>query len=330
MRGEYDMERNENSTRPRLLIGDVLDQLRILDNGIIQTCVTSPPYWNLRDYGVEGQIGLEPTPEEYIERMVVIFNEVRRVLRSEGTLWLNMGDCYAANTGFGLDTNQDGGKRKATTAFKTNVIHPIKPKNLMGMPWRLALALQAAGWWLRSDIIWSKPNPMPESVSDRPTKAHEYICLLTKSSRYYYDPEAIKRPVTGNAHSRGNGLHPKLAPAGSGIKANESWSAATNKLVSSRNARTVWTIPTQPYPEAHFATFPEAIPERCIKAGSRRGEMVLDPFAGSGTTLAVASRLGRSSIGIELNPEFAALARKRCHIDSQSLESFEHPVGVSA
>jgi DNA modification methylase len=223
-------------------------------------------------------------------------------------------------------------RAEASRKPRFNTPEGLKPKDLVGIPWRLAFALQDAGWYLRSDIIWSKPNPMPESVTDRPTKAHEYIFLLTKSAKYFYNADAIKEAATGNAHARGNGVNPKAKMPGANSRVhvthtgakpqsrqNESFSAAVCGLVDERNARTVWTIGTQPYAEAHFATFPEELPRRCIMAGSREGDTVLDPFLGSGTTAAVAVRLGRQYIGIELNEDYAELAKKRIAAETPSL-----------
>ena len=291
--------------------GDARDVLLTLADESVQTVVTSPPYWGLRDYGVDGQIGLEPTPELYVENMVSIFREVRRVLRSDGTLWLNMGDSYAgsgAGGGGNRKGNEHGQHNAVAKKGRPSALPTHKPKDLVGIPWRLAFALQADGWYLRSDIIWSKPNPMPESVQDRPTKAHEYIFLLTKSARYYYDAEAIREPAqdwglrdrtNGKYHNEGTGLTPH-----SGL-------ANSNNAESGRNKRSVWEIPTQPYSGAHFATFPEALVRPCILAGTSEAGVVLDPFAGSGTTLAVATSLGRKSIGIELSDEYMEIARKR-------------------
>jgi len=300
----------------RIITADVLDGLAMLDDESVQCVVTSPPYWGLRDYGVEGQLGLESTPEEYVEKMVAVFREVRRVLRADGTLWLNMGDCYASGGAIGqqrvagrpeLPNAPSGwGKREEWGTVPT-AVSGLKPKDLIGQPWRLAFALQADGWWLRSDIIWAKPNPMPESVTDRPTKAHEYIFLMTKAARYFYDADAVRedgaRYQWNTQKFKGGDItrHPG-STCGSEI--------ADTSI--GRNLRTVWTIPTQPYPEAHFATFPTALPERCIRAGSRPGDTVLDPFAGSGTTLMVARGLGRTAIGIELNPEYVELIERRC------------------
>ena len=307
-----------------ILEGDALLRLRGLAAESVQCCVTSPPYWGMRDYGVECQLGLERTPQEYIEKMVSVFREVRRVLRSDGTLWLNMGDSYAAGGNGGHHKNEtfhghndrDGdmtGRRKIAPAG-------LKPKDLVMMPARLALALQSDGWYLRQDIIWSKPNPMPESVRDRCTKAHEYLFLLSRSERYFYSFDAMQEQVTGGAHARGNGVNPKAGkwktPDGMRPRQNESFSAAVNELVDSRNRRSVWTIPTEACPEAHFATFPTALVEPCILAGSREGDMVLDPFSGSGTTGLVALRYGRRYLGIELNPGYVEMSRRRILADN--------------
>ena len=259
-----------------------------LRDGCVQCVVTSPPYFGLRDFGVRGQIGLEPTPDEYVAQIVAVFREVRRVLADDGVLWLNLGDSHA-----------------------TNVLGGAKPKDMLGIPWRVAFALQADGWYLRSDIIWHKPNPMPESVTDRPTKAHEYLFLLAKSERYYYDADAIKEPVTGGSHRRGSGVTPKSHSPGAGVKANTNYHAAMTDLVDERNKRSVWSILSQAYQGAHFATMPEALVEPCILAGSRPGDRVFDPFIGSGTVGAVAERLGRQWVGLDLNPAYHALAKKR-------------------
>jgi DNA modification methylase len=336
-----------------VLQGDAAAMLRTLPENSVQCCVTSPPYWGLRDYGVEGQIGLEKTPELFIAAMVDVFAEVRRVLRKDGTCWMNLGDSYANDGKWG---GSSGGKHVEALHGNTGIGRQkvntgLKPKDLVGMPWRVAFALQSDGWYLRSDIIWSKPNPMPESVTDRPTKSHEYLFLLTKSDRYYYDAEAIKEPVTGNAHGRGSGVNPKCAgwAAGPGShsvlkhaksggsykgktpgrnsrvntsrtgndpqpRQNESFSAAVKGLVDSRNKRSVWTVPTYAFPEAHFATYPPDLIRPCILAGSKPGDAVLDPFGGSGTTGAVALELGRFAIMIELNPEYADMIRRRCRM----------------
>lgn len=323
--------------KTKIITGDSLKTLRALPDESVQTCVTSPPYWGLRDYGVKGQLGLEPTPDAYVARMVEIFHEVRRVLKNDGTLWLNLGDSYA---GGGPHHGQKSlGKSGTNRGTHTAEYHApgLKPKDLVGIPWRVAFALQADGWYLRSDIIWHKPNPMPESVTDRPTKAHEYLFLLAKSERYFYDAEAVKEPATGTAHDRarkdrpdkwpnawsaesgrhdgiGNGrftAKTKVSASGSGVKYNESFNAAITRTVERRNRRTVWKIATAPYKGAHFATFPPKLIEPCILAGSRPGDVVLDPFAGACTTGLVAQEHGRQFIGIELNPEYVEMGKKR-------------------
>lgn len=288
--------------------GDVLDRIREIPDESVHCVITSPPYWGLRDYGFAGQIGLEATPEAYVARMVEIFREVRRVLRSDGTCWLNIGDSYTSG---GRATRAPDrkylGPRESEVRAATP--HGLKPKELVGIPWRIAFALQSEGWWLRSDIIWAKPNAMPESVADRPTLAHEYLFLLTKAGRYYYDADAIRERGVDLARQRrdriggANGHKVRHSP-GSMIGAS-----------TTRNARSVWSITTEPYTEAHFATFPPELPRRCIAAGCPPGGVVLDPFAGVGTTVMVALRLGRSAIGIELNPEYAAMARRRIVAD---------------
>lgn len=271
--------------RVRILEGDVREQLKTLPDGSVHCCVTSPPYWGLRDYGVPGQLGSEKTPAEYVAVMVAVFREVRRVLRDDGTLWLNMGDTYA--TFKGSCHNPGGGENSLGKHLKAAGVIPtgrasanrmltpgtegLKPKDLIGIPWRLAFALRADGWWLRQDIIWQKPNPMPESVTDRCTKAHEYVFLLTKSAHYFYDAEAVKEPQTGTAHSRGQGTAQKEEVPGRGTKSNTSFNrvmTAYTEVPGGRNKRSVWTIPTQAYHGAHFATFPEALVEPCILAGT--------------------------------------------------------------
>jgi len=312
-----------------ILIGDVRARLRELPAESLQCVVTSPPYWGLRDYGVEGQIGLEPTVDEWVATLVDVFSEVRRVLKADGTCWINLGDSYV---GSGLY----GGKRPAvagTLSFRGAVgsgrvtCTGLKSKDLVGQPWRLAFALQTDGWFLRQDIIWHKPNPMPESVSDRCTKAHEYIFLFTKSAQYYFDAQAIEEPTNGNAHARGHGVNPKALGANSRIhrdrdpahqspakvraKQNRSFSAAVHSLVERRNKRSVWTIATEAYSQAHYATFPRDLVRPCILAGSRIGDTVLDPFGGSGTTASVSLEYGRNAILIDLNPANETLMRDR-------------------
>lgn len=277
----------------RVLVGDVRDGLRTLPDNSVHCCVTSPPYWGLRDYGVAGQMGLEATPEEFTAAMVAVFEEVRRVLRPDGTLWLNIGDSYAAGgknrtaTQATAKTGLNGGLATQCASLKqqSKLVGGLKAKDLVGIPWRLAFALQAAGWYLRSEIIWHKPTAMPESVKDRPSKSHEQIFLLTKSPRYFYDQQAVAEPTTGNAHNRGNGVNPKAKTPGRNSRIhvartgaapqsrqNESFSAAVAGLVETRNIRTVWSLVSQSFKGAHFATFPITIPERAIKAGtSERG-----------------------------------------------------------
>ena len=301
----------------RLIPGDCLAGLATLPDASVHCCVTSPPYWGLRDYGVDGQLGLEPTPGEYVAKMVAVFREVKRVLRDDGTLWLNLGDSFFSTT------KGSGGPDSSSTLVGTKAEHNgqrmesrmlsagdtgIKPKDLVGIPWRVAFALQADGWYLRSDIIWAKPNPMPESVTDRPTKAHEYVFLLTKSARYYYDHVAVKEPALNTPGGRLTGSRRKKMAEGS---AQSGTSVDTPGTVESRNARSVWTITPRPYKGAHFATMPVELAERCIMAGSREGDLVLDPFGGAGTTGLAAHGLGRSSVLVELNPEYATLAKER-------------------
>jgi len=363
----------------KVFIGDCRDVLRdlIAKGTQVQTCVTSPPYFGLRDYGIEGQIGLEETPDDYVEKIVEVFREVRRVLKDDGTLWLNLGDSYAGS--WGAQVRRESTTNGSTISRNQITNHPkracktgslsrfggLKNKDLIGIPWRVALALQADGWYLRQDIIWHKPNPMPESVRDRCTKAHEYIFLLSKGERYHYDADSISEPSTsadevrydnglnghggGVSHSgQGSSTRKFKVPAGwdtgsghhnafhrkgreeettyrTGRSGNvdrkprpgEPESNGSNQCGSvpwegvRRNKRSVWTVTTKPYSEAHFATYPPELIEPCILAGSRPGDIVLDPFFGSGTTGQVAERLGRQWIGIELNPEYVKLAKAR-------------------
>jgi len=422
----------------RIIQGDVMDGLQRIPSGLIQCVITSIPYYQLRNYGIDGQIGLEDSLTEYLDKIVKVFREVRRVLRDDGTVFLNIGDCYAGSGKGPTGKNGIGDqtKRQGFHDPGTEVPDGLKSKDMMGVPWRVALALQDDGWYLRSDIVWSKPNPMPESVTDRPTKSHEYIFLLTKNGKYFYDADGAREPVSGNAHPHGNykGPLPKVTAPGNGIRQNRSFSLATwaspekktirkqdltgnptytgfnerykNKIAArskslsnhsgdlgsdgqpicdgiTRNARTVWTIATQARPEAHFATFPDEIPRRCIAAGTseygccpkcgapyrriietsggsigqgswtpheqddvigaicgaptkgyRRefkgwkptcecnaGDpvpcVVLDPFWGTGTVTRKARDMGRSSVGIEINPEYVKIGRSLLQIDSQ-------------
>lgn len=301
----------------QILVGDVLDRLADLPASSVHTVVTSPPYWGLRDYGVEGQGGLEETPEKHVEWLVDVFAAVARVLRPDGTAWVNYGDRYAgcSSSGGVGSSGPMGGKRTQEHASHHNRSLPVpvglKQKDLVGMPWRVAFALQAAGWYLRSDIIWHKPNPMPESCRDRPTKSHEHVFLLAhpeSKGRYYYNADAIREAVKlkpgDSIRAPKMGAHRKAGPYSLQTE-------KTYKVIKGANRRDVWSITTQGYSGAHFATFPEMLAEPCIKAGCPEGGTVLDPFAGSGVTLLVAESLGRHSVGIELNPEYASLARER-------------------
>lgn len=346
----------------RIVHGNSLDVLAALPAASVQVCVTSPPYYGLRDYGTEriewpevkysmfghevlvpagrASLGLEETPEAFVGHMVAIFREVRRVLKSDGTCWVNMGDSYAGS--WGSQGRQGHGAvagrsavaarqiaaaaKRSTGAGRTNGVG-VKAKDLYGTPWWLAFALREDGWWLRQDIVWHKPNPMPESIRDRCTKAHEYVFLLSKSARYYFDQAAVREPVSGGAQARGSGVNPKAKiPAGWETgpgdhrtlagrypkpKQNASFSAAVKDLVTERNKRSVWTIPTQATPEAHFATYPVDLPEIAILAGSRPGDTVLDPFNGAGTTGLAALKNGREYVGIELSQDYIDLAMER-------------------
>lgn len=286
-----------------ILVGDARSRLRELPDGYAQTCITSPPYFGLRDYGVDGQIGLEQTPEEFVGELVDVFREVRRVLRDDGTLWLNLGDSYASAQ------RSDGGKQNRLTGSG------LKNKDLIGIPWRVAFALQAEGWYLRQDIIWHKPNPMPESVRDRCTKAHEYLFLLSKSEKYYFDSESIKEPLAVSNAQRTTSSYDTAQRYGAGNGGNTGLDAYAAKMrsgeITTKNKRSVWTVTTKPFKGAHFATFPPDLIEPCVLAGAPIGGMVLDPFGGAGTTALVADKFGRESTLIELNPEYAALASER-------------------
>lgn len=280
-----------------------------------QMCVTSPPYFGLRDYGHEGQIGLEQTPEEYITAMVEVFRCVRDVLADDGTLWLNIGDSYAARVRQTKPETAGAltrGNKGVLTEYQRPLPKGYKEKDLIGIPWMLAFALRADGWYLRQDIIWHKPNPMPESVRDRCTKAHEYIFLLSKSERYFFDSEAIKEESKTPWSSAKGFSETGQSARSAGIDGHRNGAGAhSDEMKTGRNRRSVWTVPTKPYSGAHFATYPPALIEPCILAGSRPGDTVLDPFMGSGTTAQVAQDLGRKAIGCELNPEYLALQSER-------------------
>lgn len=308
-----------------ILTGDWIEQLRMLPDQSVHMCCTSPPYWSLRDYGVAGQLGLEKTPEEYVAKLVAGFREVRRVLRDDGTIWVNLGDCYATGGGRVGDA-PGGGKQGEAWRIRGLMTTPnrmplpgLKSKDLVGIPWRVAFALQTDGWYLRSDIIWSKPNPMPESVTDRPTKSHEYIFLLSKNEQYWYEGDAIREPYSENSIGRYNYSLDSTAPTSrqpqnSDVGRRKREAGIREPNPHGRNKRTVWTVNTAIYREAHFATFPPDLIKPCILAGCPVGGTVLDPFLGSGTTGQVALELGRSCTGIELNPEYVKLAEQRCNV----------------
>ena len=296
--------------------GDCIEQLKRLADQSINTCITSPPYWGLRNYQEDKQLGMEDTPEEFISNLVDVFREVKRVLRDDGTVWLNLGDTYCGtgHKGNYTDPKHKEGRNGQKIALN-NKIDGLKSKDLVGIPWRVALALQQDGWYLRQDIIWHKPNTMPESVKDRCTKAHEYIFLLSKNKKYYYDYEAIKedakrpneRQIFGGSKAKNNTIK-KDDPMSRG--GSEQWG---REIITSpkRNKRSVWTVPTKPFKGAHFATFPPELIEPCILAGCPEGGVVLDPFGGSGTTGLVANAHNRNTILIELNKEYIEIAKKR-------------------
>lgn len=343
--------------------GDWINVLQNMPDESVYCCVTSPPYWGLRDYGVPGQLGLERTPDEYVAKMVEGFREVRRVLRKDGTCWINLGDSYASGdrATYRSGASSNKGQHVQNDMPKPKTPSGTKAKDLIGVPWMVAFALRSDGWYLRQDIIWSKPNPMPESVTDRCTKSHEYLFLLSKSERYYFDQDAILEPCSASTHARlsqdvqnqigservpgktnGNmkacapaswrgssftderdltvrpntGRNRKLAEPGSGTKNNSSFDAAMAIMPEKRNKRSVWEVTTQPFSEAHFATFPPKLVEPCILAGCPEGGTVLDPFAGAGTTGLVATRLHRNFIGIELNQDYIAMATRRIREDA--------------
>lgn len=306
-------------TNWHIFTDDVFDRLPLIPEQSVQCVVTSPPYWALRDYQMPGQIGLEQTPDEYVDRMVQVFREIHRILKDDGTVWLNLGDSYASP---GKSRTPEAAVAKSTINGKksnTNLLNQpkkivgsLKPKDLVGIPWRVALALQADGWYLRQDIIWHKPNPMPESVRDRCTKAHEYIFLLAKSSKYYFDQDNIREagidtPSSQNSFARNTknslGVHgqsPQHRPNRKDIE-----------YCGTRNKRSVWTIATKPFHDSHFATFPPDLIRPCVLAGCPEGGTVLDPFCGSGTTGVVCMEEGRRFVGIELNPDYVELAERR-------------------
>ncbi len=308
----------------RVIQGDCREVLRTLPEESVQCCVTSPPYWGLRDYGHDAQVGMEVSLEEYVSEIVGVFRAVRRVLRADGTLWLNLGDSFCSRGGAGGTMSASGlmAGRERSVMPRPEARDPekfgrwnrdwggAKPKDMLGVPWCVAFALRADGWWLRSDIIWHKPNPMPESVEDRPTKSHEYVFLIAKSESYFYDKDAVSSPtknagrvidLTGDQKAnRAGPVRQRTLPHGRKIT-----------VAGTRNCRSVWTIQTRPFSGAHFAVMPCALVEPCVLAGSRVGDTILDPFCGSGTVGLVARRHGRDFVGIELNPEYAEMARAR-------------------
>ena len=322
--------------------GDCKEVMKTFPDESINCCVTSPPYWGLRDYGCDNQLGLEKTPEEYVKNMVEVFKEVKRVLRKDGTLWLNLGDSYNTTPAGNKTWSGNVGAHKhykLGSDPKRNKISSLKPKDLVGIPWRVAFALRADGWYLRQDIIWHKPNPMPESVTDRCTKSHEYIFLLSKSQQYYYDHEAIKEPITdstairllqnidnqegstrvpgktnGNMKAVGRKkFDSSMAGGGTFYVGHSGYTKANgdSMINPTRNKRSVWTVTTKPFKKAHFATFPPKLIEPCILAGCPKGGIVLDPFMGAGTVGWVASENNRNYIGCELNPEYIKIAEQR-------------------
>lgn len=320
-------------TESKIIQGDCLSVLKTMESSTVNCCVTSPPYYGLRDYSVADQIGLETSPIEYVEKLVQVFREVWRVLRDDGTLWLNLGDSYAAsqsNNGGcspkstlagGGGKYREGSKNKAAydSTKPRRLYHGLKPKDLIGIPWRVAFALQADGWYLRQDIIWHKPNPMPESVSDRCTKSHEYIFLLSKSQQYYFDSESIKEiadydgrkdTLSKGSKKYNNHVVPGQPTQTFAMQKHERWNK-NEEGEYIRNKRDVWKVPTECCKEAHFATFPKDLIRPCIKAGCPVDGIVLDPFMGSGTTACVCIEENRKYLGIELNPEYIKIAQKR-------------------
>lgn len=303
----------------RILCGDALEMLRTLPDNSVHCCVTSPPYYALRDYGVDGQIGREDTPAQYVARLTDVFSEVRRVLRPSGTLWLNIADTYAGkgNQGDSVDPKYPNGRTGQTVAINRRV-EGCKAKDMIGIPWMLAFALRDSGWYLRSDIIWMKANPMPESCKDRPSRCYEHVFLLTKSRSYYYDAAAIAEPVAESTPMRmrrkfGKNKYSAGIPGQAHQHLNDYRpnGYAEEDIPLLRNKRDVWQINSVPYKGAHFAAYPPKLVETCLLAGCPQDGIVLDPFLGSGTTAAVAKQMGRHYIGIELNPGYCALAEQR-------------------
>lgn len=300
----------------RIKQGDALESLKDLPDNSIQCCVTSPPYFNLRDYGIDGQIGRENSPKEYIDRLVDVFEEVHRVLKLNGTLWVNIGDTWAANRSYQVPSTKGGAKHspaQGNGGTGSKVPEGLKPKDLIGIPWMLAFALRDAGWYLRQDIIWQKPNAMPESVKDRCVKSHEYVFLFSKSEKYYFDHEAIQEDAqnAGKVVKLGEKSFSKGQAKGAGVEASGNGLEDTYTVKDKRNKRSVWTVTTKPIKDAHFAPYPPDLIEPCILAGTKEGDWVIDPFGGSGTTTIVCEALRRNSILLELNPEYVEIAKKR-------------------
>ena len=306
----------KNNAVATVMVGDCLAALQNMPDCSVNCCITSPPYYGLRDYGVDGQIGLEDSPDAYVARLVEVFREVRRTLTDDGTLWLNIGDSYNAHPGQRKTTDAAGNKQKSlrgSTAAPLRSVDGLKPKDLIGIPWMLAFALRADGWYLRQDIIWHKPNPMPESVTDRCTKAHEYLFLLSKSERYFYDHESVKEGAI-NAGKRvflGEKSFSKGQSKAAGISPSGNAKSEFYDVPATRNRRSVWTVTPKPYKGAHFAVYPPDLIEPCVLAGCPEGGTVLDPFGGSGTTGGVALKHGRNAVLCELNGDYAALMPAR-------------------
>lgn len=305
-------------TESKIIQGDCLSVLKTMESSTVNCCVTSPPYYGLRDYGMADQIGLETSPIEYVEKLVQVFREVWRVLRDDGVVWLNLGDSYNGSGGAGGDYNA-GGLREGQPRYPGHRVDGLKPKDMIGIPWRVAFALQSDGWYLRQDIIWAKPNPMPESVSDRCTKSHEYIFLLSKSQQYYFDSESIKEiadydgrkdTLSKGSKKYNNHVVPGQPTQTFAMQKHERWNK-NEEGEYIRNKRDVWKVPTECCKEAHFATFPKDLIRPCIKAGCPVDGIVIDPFLGSGTTACVCIEENRKYLGIELNPEYIKIAQKR-------------------
>ena len=308
----------------KIKVGDCVESMKSLPDNSIQCCVTSPPYFNLRDYGIDGQIGRENSPKEYIAKLVEVFNEVKRILKPDGTLWVNIGDTWAANRAYQVPSTKGGVKHspaQGNGGTGSKVPEGLKPKDLIGIPWMLAFALRDAGWYLRQDIIWQKPNAMPESVKDRCVKSHEYVFLFSKSEKYYFDYEAIQEDAAnaGKVVKLGEKSFSKGQAKGAGVSASGNGLEDTYTVKDKRNKRSVWSVTTKPIKDAHFAPYPPDLIEPCILAGTKEGDWVIDPFGGSGTTTIVCESLGRNSILLELNPEYVDIARNRIQQAEQSL-----------